>query len=161
MFSKINDFKIKNFIQTDNSVSTYNLVGILYDCSNGVGHQVTSICYQPNCTSIPPLHNFHDDQDKILNKPLNPKDFELGIKTGLKYGCDTGGINIQYILYEKTSAKDILQGKIDEFARYNPTDCPTSTDPLNPSGIKIKGGSYKNKYLKYKQKYLQLKNSIN
>jgi len=161
MFSEINDFKIKKFIKSDNSISTYNLVGILYDCPNGVGHQVTSICYQPNCTSTPPLHNFHDDQYKILNKQLNNVDFQTGNNTGLKYGCRIGGVNIQYILYEKTCVKDILQGKIDEFIRSNTADYPVSTNVSYPSGVIIKGGAYKNKYLKYKQKYLQLKNSIN
>jgi hypothetical protein len=161
MFSRINSFKIKKFIQTDNSISNYNLVGILYDCPKGIGHQVTSICYQPNCTSSLPIHNFHDDQHKILNKELNSVDFKIGTDTGLKFGCKNQGIGIQYVLYEKTCVKDILQGKIDEFIRSNPADYPVSTNFSFPSGVIIKGGDYKNKYLKYKQKYLQLKNSIN
>jgi hypothetical protein len=37
-----------------------------------------------------------------------------------------------------------------------------NANPANyPDSIIVKGGGYKQKYLKYKQKYLQLKNSKN
>jgi len=146
VFGRINELKSKNFIK-DDVTYTYNLVGLLLDCPNDIGHQVTSICYGSDCTNSPPVHNFHDDNLVVPRKSLIPDNFALGVDTGLQWGCKTKGINVQYILYEKTTVPSELQEQVTLFSNsINQEEIPV-----------IHGGSYKSKYLKYKQKYLILK----
>ena len=130
---------------------TYKLVGILYDCPNGITHQVTSVCYGDKCINHDPTyikHTFIDDKKIIMNKELNPSNFKIRADTSLEWGCKNRGINIMCLLYENILVVEQLQKSIDNFLLENSLSYP----------VVIHGGSkYKNKYLKYKNKYLNLK----
>jgi len=128
-------------------------VGLLYDCPNRTAHQVTSICYNPDCTKDKPIHTFHDDSISV-SKELLDTNFKVNkngttVNTGLNHSCENKGINVQFVLFEKQSVTAELQLKVDSFKTANPANYPAS--------VIVKGGGYKQKYLKYKQKYIQLK----
>jgi hypothetical protein len=134
-------------IKTASDNKKYRLVGIVYDCPDGVTHQITSLCYGDNCIKTPPTHTFHDDQlikSKNIASPFNKSDLQWGCKTNM---------NIQNLLYENEDAIQILQSALigEDFF-----------DTIR-AGITIHGGfknnvNYYEKYIKYKQKYLSLKN---
>jgi hypothetical protein len=155
VFTEINN---KKLIKNINN-KYYKLVGLLYDCPNDTAHQITSLCFGNQCTDVSIngyiLHNFHDDSLFLNKKSLNPVDFRIGVNTNLQYGCRTGGINVQYLLYEKVSAVSELNADVRKFLEDK---------KLKYNDLIIHGGGnnndyYKLKYLKYKAKYLKLKNN--
>lgn len=140
-FSNISNNRTQIF-----NTNLYRLVGITYDCPNGVPHQVTSICRGMNCIDSPPKHNFLDDKD---DKGL--LDLKNTVYSNLNWGCKYGGINITAVLYEREGVYDILNSNVSEFISKN--TFIKSTVNLVPN-LEI---DYKNKYKKYKNKYLKLK----
>lgn len=155
IFGSINDKKLL----TSSTGERYKLVGLLYDCPNGIAHQITSLCYGNQCLDNDASgyikHNFFDDQKMLPNKTLNPANFRPRVDTGLQWACKNGGIIAQLVLYEKVSAVEQLDVEIKTYL---------GSKTLKYDSLVIHGGGkndeyYKLKYHKYKMKYLKLKNN--
>jgi hypothetical protein len=131
---------------TTSSGSSYRLVSILYDCINGIAHQIVSMCFGTECVDTPPKHTFHDDQIVIKQKALESSDFERGKDTNLQWACKTGGLIVKYLLYEKETIIPILQTEVEEFLK---------TKNVSAEFIAHGGNIYLKKYLKYKNKYMK------
>jgi hypothetical protein len=145
---KISDFitNIHNYVDKTNANGiNYKLVGILYDCLNGVPHQISSVCFGDNCNLPTPKHIFMDDHHKNVMDLSNPFDLSK-----LKWGCAIE-TRVTYLLYESDNAVTGLKSKIDSYL---------AASLGNHSNSFQIGGDYYQKYLKYKNKYIELKNKI-
>jgi hypothetical protein len=143
-------FNNHNYIDKKNGNNEfYKLVGVLYDCPDGIGHQVTSVCFSCDCDLPNPKHIFMDDHQKVVMKLDNTFN-----KKNLQWGCKTHDIKVDILLYEKVSVKSMLQYNINQYKE---------SIGQSKTFVAVGGGNidYKNKYIKYKNKYLTLKNMYN
>lgn len=139
-----------NYVDKKNSKNEYyKLVGILYDCPDGVAHQVASVCFACDCDLPTPTHIFMDDHTKKVMKLDSTFN-----KNNLTYGCETDKTKVDILLYEKVTVRPNLQDKINQYL--------TTQGNATNSFVAYGGGfNYEKKYIKYKNKYLSLKKLFN